>query len=96
MGPLIFPGGQAGEIFIPLTPDTIDIAKEITKKEKRLKELAAQMEQEQKKLSSPDFSAKAPPEVLEKTKSHYQELRLEHEKLSGALNDLRGMTGGKA
>jgi len=96
MGPLIFPGGQAGEIFIPLTPDTIDIAKEITKKEKRLKELAAQMEQEQKKLSNPDFTTKAPPEVFEKTKSRLQELRLEHEKLSEALKDLRGMTGGKS
>jgi valyl-tRNA synthetase len=96
MGPIIFPGGQGGEIFIPLTPDTIDIAKEITKKEKRLKELAGQMEQEQKKLSNPDFAAKAPPEVLEKTKSRHQKLCLEHEKLSDALKDLREMTGGKA
>jgi valyl-tRNA synthetase len=96
MGPIIFPGGQAGEIFIPLTPDTIDIAKEITKKEKRLKELAAQMEQEQKKLTNPDFAAKAPPEVLEKTKTRHRELHLEHEKLSDALKDLREMTGGKA
>jgi valyl-tRNA synthetase len=96
MGPLIFPGGQAGEIFIPLTPDTIDIAKEITKKEKRLKDLAAQMDQEKKKLSNPDFASKAPPEVTEKTKSRYQELRLEHEKLSEALKDLRETTGGKA
>jgi valyl-tRNA synthetase len=92
--PIAFPGGHAGEIFIPLTADTIDVAKEITKKEKRLKELTAQMEQELKKLSNADFAAKAPPEVLEKTKIRHEELRLEHETVSTAIKHLREISGG--
>jgi valyl-tRNA synthetase len=94
-GPIIFPGGHAGEVFIPL-PDAIYRAKEITKKEKRLKELTAQLALEEKKLSNPDFAAKAPPEILEKTKLRRQELRLEHETLSAALQGLREMSGGTA
>ncbi|MBI3609467.1 MAG: valine--tRNA ligase [Nitrospirae bacterium] len=94
-GPIIFPGGHAGEVFIPL-PDAIYRAKEITKKEKRLKELTAQLALEEKKLSNPDFAAKAPPEILENTKLRRQELRLEHETLSAALQRLREMSGGTA
>jgi len=91
MAPIIFPGGQGGDVFIPLMPDTIDIAKEITKKQKRLDDLAAQLIVEEKKLSNPNLAAKAPPEVLEKMKSRQEELRLEHEKLAAALKHLLEM-----
>ncbi|TRZ98719.1 MAG: valine--tRNA ligase [Nitrospiraceae bacterium] len=87
--------GEAN-VFVWPHSGAIDIAKEISRKEKRRSELNAQMEQDQKKLSNPDFVAKVPPDVLEKTKKRYEECRLEHEKLSGELKRLREMAGGSA
>ena len=74
----------------------IDSGKEAARIEKRLKELTAQMEQDQKKLSNPDFVAKVPPDVLEKTKKRHEECRLEHENLTKELKRLNEMAGGSA
>jgi valyl-tRNA synthetase len=93
-GSIVLPGGQLVEIIVPLPADTMDLAKEITQKEKRLKELTAQLEQDEKKLSNPDFVTKVPPEVLRKTKARHEECRIEHHKLSGELKRLRAMAGG--
>ena len=93
-GSIALPGGQLADIIIPLPVDAMDIAGEITQKEKRLKELNSLLEQRQKKLSNPDFVRKAPPTVLEKTRTEHQEFQLEHEKLSAELQRLRGMAGG--
>src|SRR3989454_10968633 len=65
------------EIIVPLPADTMDIAREITKKEKRLKELTAQLKQDEKKLSNPDFVTKVPPDVLKKTKARHEECRID-------------------
>src|SRR2546422_6123793 len=93
-GSIVLPGGQLLDISISLPADTMNLAKEITQKEKRLKELTTQMEQDEKKLSNPDFVAKVPPDVLKKTKARHQECRAEHEKLTGELQRLRAMSGG--
>jgi len=90
---VVFPGGGVGIIYVDLA-GLIDVEKEKTRIEKRLKELAAQIEQTEKKLSNPDFVAKVPPEVLKKTKARHQECRAEHEKLTGELRRLRAMSGG--
>jgi len=93
--PLIFPGGAIGDLVIDLA-GLIDVGKEQARIEKRLKELAAQMEQDEKKLSKPDFVAKVPPDVLKKTKARHEECRAEHEKLSGELHRLGKLAGGSA
>ncbi len=54
------------------------------------------MEQDEKKLSKPDFVAKVPPDVLKKTQARYEECRAEHDKLSGELTRLQKMAGGAA
>ena len=73
----------------------IDVGKETARIEKRLKELTALMEQTDKKLSNPDFMAKVPAAVLEKTKAKHQEFLAEREKLSSELRRLE-MPGGSA
>ena len=90
---VVFPGGGVGIIYVDLA-GLIDVEKEKTRIEKRLKELAAQIEQTEKKLSNPHFVAKVPPDVLKKTKARHQECRAEHEKLTGELRRLRAMSGG--
>ena len=92
---ITFPGGGLGQVHVDLA-GLIDVGKEIARIEKRLKELTAQMEQDEKKLSKPDFVAKVPPDVLKKTKARHEECRVEHEKLSGELRRLREMPGGTA
>src|SRR5438128_8687238 len=90
---VVFPGGGVGIIYVDLA-GLIDVEKEKTRIEKRLKELADQIEQPEKKLSNPDFGANEPPDVLKKTKARHQECRAEHEKLTGELQRLRAMSGG--
>jgi len=93
MGSLSFPNGGAGEIYLDMA-GLIDVAKEKSRIEKRLKELTAQMEQDGKKLSNPDYVAKVPPDILKKTRARHEECRLEHDKLSTELERLRAMAGG--
>jgi valyl-tRNA synthetase len=92
---ITFPGGGLGQVHVDLA-GLIDVGKEKARIEKRLKELAAQMEQDEKKLSKPDFVAKVPPDVLKKTKARHEECRAEHEKLSGEFRRLDEMAGGSA
>ncbi len=81
-GPVTLSTGHLIEFFIALPADTMDVAKGKARIQKRLNELAAQMQQDEKKLSNPEFTTKAPREVLEKTKARYEECRLEYDKLS--------------
>ena len=90
---VVFPGGGVGVIYVDLA-GLIDVAKEKARIEKRLNELAAQIEQDKKKLSNPDFVTKVPPDVLKKTKARHEECRIEHQKLSDELQRLRAMAGG--
>jgi len=95
-GSMVLPGGHLLDIAIPLPAETMDIAREITQKEKRLEELTAQLKQDENKLSNPDFVTKVPPDVLKKTKARHEECRIEHHKLSEELQRLREMAGGSA
>jgi len=92
---ITFPGGGLGEVHVDLA-GLIDIAKETTRLEKRLKELATHMEQDAKKLATPDFVAKVPPAVLKKTTARYEECRAEHDKLSGEFTRLKERPGDSA
>ncbi len=90
---IVFPGGSIVEVGVDLA-GLIDVAKEKSRIEKRLKELAAQMEQDERKLSKPEFVTKVPLDVLKKTKARHEECKAEHEKLSVELRRLRAMAGG--
>jgi valyl-tRNA synthetase len=92
---VVLPGGHIVDIGVDLA-GLIDVGKETARIEKRLKELAAHMEQDDKKLSNPDFVAKVPPDVLKKTHARHEECRAEHDKLSGELRRLDDMAGGPA
>jgi valyl-tRNA synthetase len=90
----VFVGNGQADVFVWPQLGSIDVAKEISRKEKRLKELTAQLKQDEKKLSNPDFVTKVPPDVLKKTKARHEECRIEHQKLSDELQRLRAMAGG--
>ena len=90
---VVFPGGAIVEVGVDLA-GLIDVGKEQSRIEKRLKELVAQMEQDAKKLSKPDFVAKVPPDVLQKTQARHDECRAEHEKLTAELGRLKELPGG--
>jgi valyl-tRNA synthetase len=85
---VMFPDGHMGQVYINLA-GIIDLDKETARIHKRLNELTTQMEQTQKKLSNPEFVAKVPPEVLEKTRAKHQEFLLERDKLDTQLKRLQ-------
>ena len=78
---------------ISISLQGIDVSKQVARLEKRLKELATQLEQTHKKLSNPDFIAKVPPDVLEKTRVKNEEFLIEQDKIKSELARLRGMSG---
>jgi len=73
---------------------SINFEKERSRKEKRLNQLTTRKEQKAKKLANPDFVAKVPREVFQKTQAEHEELRLEIEKLTEDLQRLRELAGG--
>ena len=96
----VFIGGDSKVINIEISLEDMTVimesgyAKRITQLEKRLSELSEQMEQTQKKLSDPEFIAKAPQDVLDKTNKKHEDCRLEHEKVSQELDRLKKMCAG--
>jgi len=90
---IVFSEGHVGQLDIDLA-GLIDLDKETLRIEKRLTELMSQIEQAQKKLSNPEFVAKVPPDVLQKTRAKYQELQQERDKLAAEQTRLRAAAGG--
>lgn len=91
----VFKGNQSEIINVEVLLEGIAGAassaeKEKTRIEKRRKELAVQMEQDEKTLSNPDFVAKASPDALKKRKTRYEECRVEDEKLAKRLEEMAG------
>ena len=85
---IVFSEGHVGQLYIGLA-GLIDLDKENLRIEKRLNELASQLEQTEKKLSNPEFLAKVPPDVLQKTRAKSHELQQEHDKLVAEQTRLR-------
>jgi valyl-tRNA synthetase len=78
------------EIFVPLK-DLIDISKELSRISKELTKIDADCEKLMQKLNNPSFKEKAPPEVIEKNQTNYDELQKKREKLfssKGLLENL--------
>jgi len=84
-GSIILSGEHKVDLFMIPPVETMEMAKEraqeTAKKEKRLKELAAQIERDEKTLANAQFLSKAPPNEVEKIKARHQELRLERDSL---------------
>ncbi len=68
---------------------TIDVEKEIERQMKLLKETEKYIQVSEKKLSNENFVKKAPPQVVEKEKKHYQELKEKAEKIQKAIESLK-------
>jgi valyl-tRNA synthetase len=85
---LTFSEGHMGQLYIGLA-GLINLDKETLRIEKRLSELATQMEQTHKKISNPEFVAKVPPDVLQKTQAKHREFQHERDKLAAELTRLR-------
>ncbi|CAM4323740.1 valine--tRNA ligase [Deinococcus marmoris] len=64
---------------------TVDIAEWLGKQKKRLTELDKQIKQAQGKLSSENFVARAPAEVIEEEKRRVQDFGAQKERLKGVL-----------
>ena len=75
-GPTLLPGGYTAELLIELPSDTMAVAKERAKemahKQKRVKELTAQIERDEKTLANAQFLAKAPPHEIERIRARHR------------------------
>jgi valyl-tRNA synthetase len=76
------------EIYIPLE-GIIDVAKEIARLEKELKNVQADMAKSQAKLGNEKFLAKAPQEVVDKEKSRIEESQFKKEGILQRLQILK-------
>jgi len=85
---LVFSEGRPGQLYIDLA-GVMDLDKETARIEKRVNDLSAQLAQTQKKHSNPEFVAKVPHDVLEKTRAKHQEFLLERDKLDAQRKRLR-------
>lgn len=75
------------DIFIPLEK-VVKIDKEKERMYKNLKEIEGELERAQKKIASPQFLQKAPPEVVAKEKKKRMQLAAKLDKLKKRLKDL--------
>jgi valyl-tRNA synthetase len=80
------------EIFVPLK-DLIDISKELSRINKELTKIDEDSEKVLLKLNNPSFRGKAPPEVIEKNQTNYEELQKKREKLLSSKGLLENLSG---
>jgi valyl-tRNA synthetase len=81
---------DSAEIFVPLAG--IDVRKVRERWQKRLSELAKEMERVERRLSNPQFVERAPAEVVAAERQRLSELRQQRETLERRLKSL-GATG---
>jgi valyl-tRNA synthetase len=84
-GPVPLPEGHQARLLIVLPAESMELATErakaVAQKQKRLKELAAQIERDEKTLANAQFLAKAPPHEVEKIRVRHQACRAERSAL---------------
>ncbi|HEY3347454.1 MAG TPA: class I tRNA ligase family protein, partial [Nitrospirota bacterium] len=78
------------EIYVPLE-GIVDIDAEVARLKKEIEKTDKEVKPHEGKLANEGFVAKAPPEVLEKTRGIIAELNQKKEKLSESLARLEGM-----
>lgn len=77
------------EMFLPLA-GLIDIEQELTRLEKELKTLNAEVERVEKKLANPGFVAKAPAAVIDEEKAKMNDYADKREKTLARIAELKG------
>jgi valyl-tRNA synthetase len=77
------------ELYLPLA-GLIDISQEISRLEKEVQTLTAEVERVDKKLSNEGFVAKAPARVIEEEKAKQQDYSDKRDKVLARLAELRG------
>ncbi|HVN96624.1 MAG TPA: valine--tRNA ligase [Syntrophorhabdaceae bacterium] len=80
------------EVFVPLK-DLIDVGKELGRIDKEILKIDEESDKIVKKLSNESFREKAPAEVIEKNRSHFEELSAKKEKLLASKKLLEGISG---
>jgi valyl-tRNA synthetase len=78
-----------GDLFLPLEGQ-VDTAAETARLRKELEKCEAEIARAEQKLSNPNFTSKAPPEVLETHRQRLAELQVKRERVRSALAALRG------
>ncbi len=76
------------EAFIDIA-GSIDVEKELERQEKLLKDVEKSISISEKKLSNENFVKKAPPHVVEKEKTLYQQLKEKAEKIKQVIQALK-------
>ena len=103
MGGLVFTDGQAPEhsavgvykgieVFVPLK-DLIDVAKELGRIGKEIGKIDEESERIAKKLGNESFREKAPPEVIAKNETQFNELKAKRDKLLASKKVLENLSG---
>jgi valyl-tRNA synthetase len=103
MGGLVFTDGQAPEhsavgvykgieVFVPLK-DLIDVAKELGRIGKEMGKIDEESERIAKKLGNESFREKAPPEVIAKNETQFNELKTKRDKLLASKKVLENLSG---
>jgi valyl-tRNA synthetase len=84
--PVVHPG-FGGKIFVPLA-GLIDAQAEKTRLGKELQKVEAEIQKAEAKLANPNFTGKAPPEVLEEHRQRLADWQGKRAQLKTALEDL--------
>ena len=103
VGGLVFTDGQAPEhsavgiykgieVFVPLK-DLIDVAKELGRIGKEMGKIDEESERIAKKLGNESFREKAPPEVIAKNETQFNELKTKRDKLLASKKVLENLSG---
>ncbi|MBI5970346.1 MAG: valine--tRNA ligase [Deltaproteobacteria bacterium] len=85
-------GGRGVEVYVPLE-GCIDLDVETSRLSKELDKARLESDSVEKRLSSEAFSAKAPPDVVEKERERLIGLREKIAKLTASIERLKGMKG---
>ncbi len=79
------------EVYLPLE-GVVDFNQELARLEKNIQELEKDLEKVSAKLVNNNFLERAPEEVVEKERSKEQELKIQRDKLTARLEELKKMT----
>jgi valyl-tRNA synthetase len=77
-----------GDLFLPLEGQ-VDTAAEAARLEKELEKIEAEIAKARQKLDNPNFTAKAPPHVLEEHRQRLAEWQAKRERVKAAIEALR-------
>ena len=80
---------EMGDLFLPLEGQ-VDTAAETARLQKELQKIEAEITRAEQKLDNPNFTSKAPADVLEAHRQRLVEWQAKRERAQTALAELRG------